>query len=188
MKFTRRHLYFRYKNLTLALAGILLAASVSKIDAVHQILTGLGNFGYVSAFIAGGLFVSTFTVAAGAIILFFLAETFTPWEIGLIAGLGAVVGDLTIFKFVKNGLAGEITEIYNHLDGRHHLRKLFHSKYFSWTLPVVGALIIASPLPDELGVTLMGISRLNTFQFLITSFLLNSAGIFLVVSGAVLLK
>lgn len=165
MKFTRRHLYFRYKNLTLALVSVLLAVAVSKIDAVRQFLTGLGNFGYASAFIAGGLFVSTFTVAAGAIILFFLAETFTPWEIGLIAGLGAVAGDLTIFKFVKNGLAGEIADIYNHIDAKHHLKKLFHSKYFSWTLPVVGALIIASPLPDELGVTLMGISRLNTFQF-----------------------
>ncbi len=188
MKLTRRHLYFRYKNLTLALISILLAILISRVDAVHQFLAGLGNFGYVSAFIAGGLFVSTFTVAAGAIILFFLAETFTSWEIGLIAGLGAVVGDLTIFKFVKDGLAGEITDICNHLDSRHHLRKLFHSKYFSWTLPVAGALIIASPLPDELGVTLMGISRLNTFQFLITSFLLNAAGIFLIVSGAVLLK
>jgi len=188
MKLKPHHLHWRYKNLTLALISVLLAVAVSKIDAVHQFLAGLGNFGYASAFIAGGLFVSTFTVAAGAIILFFLAETFTPWEIGLIAGMGAVAGDLTIFKFVKNGLAGEIKDIYNHIDGRHHLRKLFHSKYFSWTLPVAGALIIASPLPDELGVTLMGISRLNTIQFLITSFFLNSAGIFLIVSGAVLLK
>lgn len=188
MKFTRRHLYWRYKNLTLALVSILLAILISRVDAVHQFLAGLGNFGYVSAFIAGGLFVSTFTVAAGAIILFFLAETFTPWEIGLIAGLGAVVGDLMIFKFVKDDLAGEITDIYNHIDTKHHLKKLFHSKYFSWTLPVVGALIIASPLPDELGVTLMGISRLNSLQFLIISFLLNSIGIFLVISGAILIK
>ena len=188
MKFNRHHLHWRYKNLTFAIVSILLAVLILKIGVVHQFLSGLGNFGYLSAFIAGGLFVSTFTVAAGAIILFFLAETFTPWEIGLIAGLGAVVGDLTIFKFVKNGLAGEITDIYNHIDAKHHLRKLFHSKYFSWTLPVVGALIIASPLPDELGVTLMGISRLNTFQFLIISFFLNSIGIFLIVSGAVLFK
>ena len=87
-------------------------------------------------FIQLGLFVSTFHRGSGAIILFFLAETFfTPWEIGLICLLGAVVGDLTIFKFVKNGFQlGEITDIYNHsIDAKHHLRKLFHSKYFSWT-------------------------------------------------------
>src|SRR3989338_1199726 len=107
MKLKPHHLHWRYKNLTLALISVLMAVSVSKIEAVHQFLAGLGNFGYVSAFIAGGLFVSTFTVAAGAIILFFLDETFTPWEIGLFAGLGAVAGDLTIFKFVKNGLAGD---------------------------------------------------------------------------------
>ncbi|MBI2309627.1 hypothetical protein HYU89_01895 [Candidatus Collierbacteria bacterium] len=188
MKLKHHNFHWRYKNLILTFISILLAVSISKIESIHQFLAGLGNFGYVSAFIAGGLFVSTFTVAPGAIILFFLAETFTPWEIGLFAGLGAVVGDLTIFKFVKTGLAGEITDIYNHVDTRHHLKKLFHSRYFSWTLPVVGALIIASPLPDELGVTLMGISRLNSLQFLIISFFLNSIGIFLIISGAALIK
>ncbi|MBI4100613.1 hypothetical protein HY439_02625 [Candidatus Microgenomates bacterium] len=98
------------------------------------------------------------------------------------------MGDFTIFRLVKNNLTNELVNIYNHFDSNHHFKRLLHSKYFSWTLPVVGALIIASPLPDELGVSLMGISKMKTYQFLIISFILNTIGIFLVVSASLVLK
>jgi uncharacterized membrane protein YdjX (TVP38/TMEM64 family) len=117
-----------------------------------------------------------------------LAETLSPVEIGLIAGLGAVVGDFAIFRFVKDDLAREIKQIYSLFDRNHHAMKVLHTRYFSWTLPVVGAIIIASPLPDEIGVSLMGISKLKAYQFLLISFILNSIGIFLVVSASFVIK
>jgi hypothetical protein len=54
--------------------------------------------------------------------------------------------------------------------------------YFGWLAPVVGALVIASPLPDELGITLLGIARLRNWQFVVLSFIFNFAGIFAIVS------
>lgn len=178
----------RYKNLIIVFVGLLGALLLSRFEAFHSFLLHLGNLGYVGAFIAGILFVSTFTVATGALILLVLAETLSPIEIGLIAGLGAVVGDMTIFHFVRDNLASEITDIYNHFDRENHLKKIFHSKYFSWTLPVFGSLIIASPLPDELGVSLMGISKTNSLKFALISYILNSVGIFLIVSASVFVK
>lgn len=154
----------------------------------HTFLFSLGEFGYFGAFIAGILFVSTFTVAIGSLVLLILAEKMSPIELGLIAGMGAVIGDLAIFRFVKDNLASEIESVYNQIDGDHHLRKLFHSKYFSWTLPIIGAMIIASPLPDELGVSLLGISKMNTYRFVLMSYLLNSAGIFLIISLSTVIK
>lgn len=161
---------------------------VFRNEALHAYLLHLGTLGYVGAFFAGVLFVSTFTVATGAIILLVLAETLSPVEIGLIAGLGAVVGDFVIFRFMKDDLAREITRIYNMFDRRHHFKRVLHTKYFSWTLPVIGAVIIASPLPDEIGVSLMGISKLRTYQFLLVSFILNAVGIALVVSASLVIK
>lgn len=161
---------------------------VSRDEVLHSYLLHLGNLGYLGAFLAGILFVSTFTVAIGAVILLILAEALSPVEIGLIAGLGAVIGDFIIFRFVKDNLAREIKYIYNNIDTDHHLRKIFHTKYFSWTFPVVGAAIIASPLPDEIGVSLLGISKLKTYQFLFISFILNAIGIFLVVSASVVIR
>ena len=179
---------WRFKNLTLLGLSILLAFFLSKLEIFHRLLLNLGTLGYFGAFVGGMLFVSTFTVATGAVILLVLAESLQPIEIGLIAGLGAVLGDLAIFKFVKNKLTKELVYIYNHINGHKHFTRVLHSKYFSWTLPVIGALIIASPLPDELGVSLLGISKMKSLQFLLISFALNAVGIFLVVSAALVIK
>jgi len=179
--------HWKYKNLTFLLLSLILAFFVLRNETLHSYLLHLGNFGYIGAFFAGMLFVSTFTVATGAIILLVLVETLSPIEIGLIAGLGAVTGDLIIFRFVKDDLSKEVKNIYNKFDKNHHLKKLFRTKYFAWTLPVIGAIIIASPLPDEVGVSLMEISKLKPYQFLVISFILNSIGIFLVVSASIII-
>lgn len=178
---------FKYKNLTLVFLGIIFAFFLFQSKEFHQFLLQIGGFGYFGAFLAGILFVSTFTVATGAVILFILAEELSPLEIGLIAGFGAVVGDFAIFRFVKDNLISEIEPIYEKLGGN-HLTKILHTKYFSWTFPVFGAIIIASPLPDEIGVSLMGISKLGMFKFLILSFILNVIGIFLIVSASLFIK
>lgn len=179
---------WKYQNLTFLVISIIVAIFLSRYEPFHEFLLRLGEFGYVGAFIAGILFVSTFTVATGAVILLVLAERLSPIEIGIIAGLGAVFGDFVIFRFVKDNLANEVESIYNHIDGDHHIRRVFHSKYFSWSVPVIGAIIVASPFPDEIGVSLMGISKMKTYKFLLVSFILNAIGIFLIVSASKIIK
>ena len=55
-------------------------------------------------------------------------------------------------------------------------------------LPIIGAIIIASPFPDEIGVSLMGLSKLSTPKFIFISYILNSIGLFLIVSASVIIK
>lgn len=174
---------WHYKNLTILFFSILIAIFVSRNQNFHSFLVNLGNLGYLGAFITGIFFVSTFTVSAAAVVLFLLAENLTAWEIGIFAGFGAVVGDLTMFRFVKDNLMEEMKSIYNMIGGN-HFKKILHTKYFGWTLPVIGAIIIASPFPDELGISLMGISEMKTYKFLLLSFILNAVGIFIVVSAS----
>jgi len=180
--------HVKYKNLLILLLSIIFAIIFSRFNVLHSFLLNLGSFGYVGAFIAGVLFVSTFTVATGAVILLVLAERLSAVEIGIIAGFGAVLGDFAIFKFVRDGLTDEVREVYEKIDHNNHLLKLLHTKYFSWMFPVFGAIVIASPLPDEIGVSLMGIGKMKTYRFLIFSFVLNAVGIVLVVSASKFLK
>lgn len=179
--------HWRYKNLTFSFLSVCFAFFIFRYEPLHVFLLNLGRLGYVGAFIAGMLFVSTFTVATGSILLLILSESLSPVEIGIVAGLGALVGDLTIFKFIKDNVVEELTPLYNQIGGN-HLTKILHTKYFSWTLPVIGAIIIASPFPDEIGVSLMGISKMRTYQFILLSFVLNAIGIFLVVSASNIIK
>ncbi len=179
---------YHYKNLTYLGISIIVAIFLFKNQSFHAFLLHLGNFGYIGAFIGGILFVSTFTVSIATVILFNLAEYLNPLEIALIAGIGAVIGDMTIFQFVKTKrLVDEVKHFFQYF-GSDEIKHLIHTKYFSWTLPVLGAIIIASPLPDELGIGLMGIAHMKTGKFILVSFLLNSIGIFLIVSSALLFK
>lgn len=173
----KKHKKHTHTNLLLMAFGVLFTVVLTQFPAFHAFLNHLNGLGYIGAFFAGALFVGTFTATTGAYILATLTETLNPWELGLVAGLGAVVADVTIFRFVKDGILEELEDVYNELHGR-RLSHIFHIKTFRWTLPVLGALIIASPLPDELGVALMGISKLPTWKFVILSFILNSLGIF----------
>lgn len=159
--------------------GIIFALFLSRVEVFHQFLLKLGGFEYVGAFFAGMLFVSTFTVATGALILLILAENLPLFPMAVVAGGGGVIGDLLIFYFVKDRLTDEIEDLYEKFGGR-HLTHILHTDYFRWTLPLVGAIIIASPLPDEIGVSLMGISKMKTYKFIGISFLLNTAGILIV--------
>ncbi len=179
---------YKYKNLTFLCVSLLFAFLLVRDPGVHSLLLHMGQLGYLGAFLGGVFFVSTFTIAPATVILLILAETLSPIMLAVVAGTGAVVGDLTIFQFIRSKtLFDEVKNLFAYFGGEkiHHL---VHTKYFSWTLPVIGALIIASPLPDELGVSLMGISRLSTRKFILLSFLLNSIGIFLIVSASFWVK
>ncbi len=168
---------FKYKNTVILLIGILFALYIARFEPFNDFLLRLGGWGYLGAFIAGILFVWIFSVPTAIVILLTLSEFISPIEIGIIAGAGAVVGDLLIFKFVRNRLSEELTDIYDNFGGS-YVKRIFHSKYFNWTLPIIGAIIIASPFPDELGVSLLGISKMKTLNFIILSFVLNSLGIY----------
>jgi len=134
------------------------------------------------------LFVSTFGFSTGVVTLLILAEKLSLPLIGIIAGAGGVFGDFMLFRFVKDRLVTEIKPIYDSMDHNHHLIKLLHTKHFRWMFPVFGAIVIASPLPDEVGVTLMGISKMKTRTFLLLSFILNVSGVILVLLASRFIK
>jgi hypothetical protein len=112
-----------------------------------------------------------------------LADHLNPFEIAIIAGMGAVVGDYIIFKIVKDKVIDELKPLFDRWGGT-KVSELLHTPYFAWLLPVIGATIIASPLPDELGVSILGIAKMSRWKFLVLSFFLNAIGIFIVVTLA----
>mgnify|MGYP001567832466 FL=1 len=173
---------YKYKGLTLVFISIILTIFLSKYNFLNELLFNLKHTPFLGSFIAGILYVSASTAALGILMLSDLAKTLSPIEIAIIAGLGGAVADFVLFRFFKGDLISEITPIYNKLGGRHLTRLMYH-KYFRWSLPIVGAIIIASPFPDELGISLMGLTRIKTYQFVILSLILDITGVYLLVSA-----
>lgn len=153
---------------------VLLAVSVAvpiilfKLGFLDSPLGEIDKYPLLAAVLGGGLFVSTFTAATGAIMLLSLLGRIDTLTLIILAGVGAVASDLLMFDFIKDGA--------DKIEGK-RLKRLFHTKYLRWILPIIGALIIASPLPDELGVGLLEISSMSKRRFILLSFVLNSIGI-----------
>ncbi len=176
----RRWRRWRYKNTCFLLLSLVLFFILAQTPFVDSIIGQIGNLGYLGAFITGIFFVSTFTVAPAAVVLYHLADSLHPIEVALLAGLGAMVGDYIIFRFMKDRVFDELQPLFSKIN-HPYLRTLFKTPLFAWTLPVIGAAIIASPLPDEIGVSMLGLSKIRRWQFFVVTFLLNAAGIFIVV-------
>lgn len=167
---------WKHRNLLHIVLGIVVAVFLSQNTMFHQILTNLGSLSYLGAFIAGALFVSILTIGTASIILATLSLQISPIVLAVIAGAGAVAGDYIIMHFINDNLGQELKQNLNR-GQLHKLKHLIHTKYFNWILPVIGAIIIASPLPDELGVSLMGLAKMGNAQFIILSYFLNTIGI-----------
>lgn len=172
-----------YKNTTLLLISLAAVFYLAQTPAVDSLIKQAGTFGYAGAFITGIFFVSTFTAAPAALVLFNLADHLHAVEVALLAGLGAMVGDYLLFRLIRDNVFGELRQIFGRLH-HPHVSALFRTPYFVWLLPVLGAAIIASPLPDEVGVSILGLSKLKKWQFFAVTFLLNAIGIFLIVTAA----
>lgn len=178
---------WKYKNLTFLFISLIFAFFLGRHEPFHEFLLNLGAYGYIGAFIAGMLFVSTFGFATGAVTLLVLAENLNIFELGIIAGAGGVLGDFLLFRFVKDRLIDEVAPIYGKIEGN-HLHKILHTKHFRWMFPVIGAVIMASPLPDELGVSLMGISKMKTWKFVIMAFILDFTSVVLILLASSIIK
>lgn len=176
---------WRYRNTALLVLSLGLFWYFADSELVQGSLARVGSLGYLGAFISGMFFVSVFTVAPAAAVLFGLAEGHDPILLAFLAGLGAVIGDYIILRVLKDRVFHELTPLAEQLGGS-FVMNLFRTPYFSWAVPFVGAVIIASPLPDEVGIGLMGLSRVKAWQFLLIAFVLNALGIFAVITAATL--
>ena len=136
--------------------------------------------GYIGVFLSGILYSYGFTAGFAISIFLIIGEYQNIYLAGLIGGLGALVGDLIIFRFIRGSFLDEVKK----LSKEKIIRKIernspaFFKKYL---IPVIACFIIASPLPDEIGVSLLAVSiKVSESKFYIISYVLNTIGIFLI--------
>ena len=168
------------QDLAIIALSILIAIILVRTGALIDILTSSSGVERFGSFLSGIFFTSVFTVAPAAVTLGEIAKINSVFWTAFWGGLGAVFGDLIIFKFVKDRFAEDLKEIFSHSGQGKRLRAFFKLKFFRWLTFFIGGLIIASPLPDELGISLLGFSKMKTSLFILLSFIFNFAGIYLI--------
>ncbi len=163
----------------LLVASIGLAAWLLGSDLIPLIVAQSAQFGIVGSFVEGFFFTSVLTTIPAIVAIFQSASYVPAWELALLGGLGAVCGDLLIFRFVRSRLVERI------LRAALHPRIVWVGRVIArgplwWLGPLCGMVIIASPFPDELGLLMMGLSQIRLISFIPLAFVANAAGIFLI--------
>jgi heme/copper-type cytochrome/quinol oxidase subunit 4 len=165
----------RARNLFLLFVSIYAAVELYRTGAIESWILAAMPHIVPGSFIAGMGFTSLFTLAPASIVLMEIANVSSPLVVALIGAAGAVLGDLFLFMFMRGSADGAMMLLNAPL--RRRVRYLLHHRLLHWVLPITGAIIIASPLPDELGLALMGFSRMRLALFVPISYVMNFLGI-----------
>ena len=174
------HKHNLIQDLAIIILSILIAIIIAKTHIIPDILGTASNLRLIGSFVAGTLFTSVFTVAPATIALGEIARGNSVVLTALFGALGAVFGDLIIFLFIKDRFAEDIAELIKKRDAWQKFKALFKSKILRTATVLMGFIIIASPLPDELGIGMLGFSKINYYLFAVLSFLCNFIGILLI--------
>jgi hypothetical protein len=174
---------FKYPKTFLLVLCIISAYYLFSSPLVSDKISNLGTLGYFGSFISGLLFSFGFT-APFAIGYFLQLNPSNIFLNCIIGGAGAVISDLLIFSIIRFSFMDEFKRIKKTKPIRYVNRLLelsFGHKIRNYLLYIFAGLVIASPLPDELGVTMLaGLSRIKPIYLSILSFILNSSGILII--------
>ena len=168
------------KDLFIIFVSIVIAVMLAQTGALHELLEKTKDFGVLQSFVAGFFFTSVFTVAPATVAVAELSRFEPVFSVAFFGGLGAAVSDMIIYLFVRKRLSKDVTAVIGKIVGRFKYRALVRSLDFKpirWINPILGALIIASPLPDEIGLAFLGFSKIRPVIVMPLVFLFNSLGI-----------
>lgn len=186
---------WKHHNLILLVVSVIIAYYILKFEPIISFMHGLNYLGYFASFILGMLFTYALTVVPATAVLYNLGQQFNPLLIAFIGAFGSVISDYLIFRFVRDKLTDEIkllskeinrlTKPISNLVFTEELsvilwKKISRSKIWKTLVPVIAGFIIASPLPDELGVAIFGAAKYEPRKFLVISYVLNFIGIFVI--------
>jgi len=167
------------QDIVFVLISVTIATVAAKTGLITEIVRFFGGFPILGIFFAGLFFTSIFTTAPAIVLLggFLMREDLLL--VILVGALGAVIGDYFIFRFMRDRVADDI-EYVIHATHEEKYISIFKKRIFRWMVPFIGALIIASPLPDELGIAMLGLSKTKSWNFVIISYFFNALGIALI--------
>jgi hypothetical protein len=179
----KRLLAFKYHKLFFLVTAIAVAYYLFTLTVVKNFVFVLNQFSYFSNFIAGILFSFGFTTPF-SIGFLITSHPISIWIATIAAGVGSVIGDMIIFKTIKFSFMDEFRE----LERKKVIKKIEkivqnnkHVLIRHYLLYIFAGIILATPLPDELGVSMLaGLTTIKPLKLAVISFLLHTFSFFLI--------
>jgi len=164
-------------DLVIILLSIIFAVAIVKTGLLSLFVGLTDNLWFIESFLVGIFFTSIFTTAPATVAFGEIAQHNSLILVSVFGALGALVGDWIIFRLMKDRFLKDFEYLIRKKLGRGRILSIFHLKYFRRFTFFIAAFIIASPLPDEVGITLLSLSKTKTFLFAVILFLFKFLGI-----------
>lgn len=173
----------KYPKITLLLAIIAIVYVIFRNPEISAVFSRFDNLQFFGPFVAGILYSFGFTapIATG---FFLVLNPTNVYITALIGGLGSLLTDTLIYKVIKISFMDEFerlqkTKFIKGIDG--FMTRNLHKTVRFAILYVIAMVVIASPLPDELGVMMLaGLTTIKPVPFTIISIMMNTLGILVI--------
>ncbi|MBI4177194.1 MAG: hypothetical protein HY516_02405 [Candidatus Aenigmarchaeota archaeon] len=175
---------WKHRNLAFIFLSTAIAVYMLTTPEIAGLIGHSGKLGYLGALVAGFFFSSLFTTPISMAVLAILGKSLDPLWIAAIGAFGAMTADYIIFQFVRrsiDNLKEEILELKFFIERHNPVHTnpnpaLVH-KLKMYLTPVLAGLIIASPLPDEIAIGMLGAAHYEKKKVLVFAFVANFLGI-----------
>jgi hypothetical protein len=155
------------RHLVFIVVSVLAAIGLQLSGAIPAFLEATSNFEMLNAFFAGVFFVSIFTAAPAGVVLADLSNTMPPLLLALCGGLGNFCGDALLYYVFRTRVEPDAAAVIKHTHFKRIYLSLQKNAFLHWLSVLAGAILIASPFPDEFGIALMGASKISRPVFLL---------------------
>lgn len=180
----RRIFRFKYPKLIILALFMVFAYYLFSKPIIIDLISNLQDFNYPGIFLSGIFLAFGFTapISIGFLINIEVENIILA---AIIGGIGGMIADLFIFKIIKFSFIDELKELEKTRAIR-EIEKIIennkHIKIKHYLLYIFSGLIIASPLPDEIGVSILaGLTTVKPLKLAIMSFILHTIVIFLLI-------
>lgn len=151
------------RRLLFVVAAILIAIAIHFFGWDQIIATNVHSFGLFGSFLVGAFYTFGLTTPTAFILILEIMAINDAISTAIAAAFSAAMVDTILFLLLKDQLEKNTVKIIG------LIRKKISG--FNMAFPIVGFFIFGSPLPDELGLALMGIIEIKPLKIFIIVFL-----------------
>jgi len=166
-----KYIEMRYADMIyflISLGIVLIIIQPDNFRIIENFIANLGQYGLLGIFLTGAAYTTSFTSPLAAVATYAFGEFYSPLIIAGIGAFGSLVIDIMMYKLFRK-VMGNHTKVRIARLPEHKLMQNFY--------PLIGWLIIASPLPDELGVAFLSVFEGDFKKFVMISYTANFIGL-----------
>jgi hypothetical protein len=180
----RNHREHYIRDIAILIVSVGIAVVLKETGTLSWLIERAERIQYLASFVVGMFFTSFLTVVPATAAIAELAQRGTPiLQLALIGGVGAMIADFILYIILREAVAEPLLVLVQ-AGSSDNLKRYIRKGKHRLMGTLLGAIIIASPLPDEVGLVMMGLAKARWYTTVLVTYLLNAAGIAIVATAS----